>query len=206
MKEFKPKDFSGLIGTPGFSEELLSVHFKLYEGYVTNTNNAAKTLENKAKNGEFDYEFGEIRRRFGWEFNGMRLHEYYFGRMTNGGSELAKDSTLANKIDDRFGSFDAWKKDFEKTGGMRGIGWAALVYDAASDQLFNTWLDEHDTGNLAGCEPILLLDVFEHAFMRDYGKDKASYMDAYFKAVDWETVVKETEGVLENRAATTVMH
>ncbi|MBW3582312.1 MAG: Fe-Mn family superoxide dismutase [Euryarchaeota archaeon] len=188
MKEFKAQDFTHLRGTKGFSEELLNVHFKLYEGYVKNTNKAINMMNEKVEAGDFDYDFGEVRRRFGWEFNGMRLHEYYFGLMTPDGSERDKDTTLSKMIDDTWGSFSKWQSDFSGTGKMRGIGWACLAYDPWSERLFNTWLNEHDAGPLAGTIPVLLLDVFEHAFMRDYGKDKASYFKAYYNAIDWAKV------------------
>lgn len=182
---YEAKNFDNLIGTEGFSDTLLQNHFKLYQGYVKNTNIAQEkvtTLEAGS------YEYGEIKRRFGWEFNGMRLHELYFGNMKNGGVALAAESPLKTKITKQFGSFEAWEKDFRATGGMRGIGWVVLYYDKEGDQLINTWINEHDLGHLAGGNPLLVMDVFEHAFITDYGLNKSDYINAFFNAIDWNTV------------------
>lgn len=197
---YEPTDFSDLIGMPGFSEKLLKNHFKLYEGYVKNTNKCLEIFDEARKDGDFSNpRHAEVRRRFGWEFNGMRLHEVYFGNLKNGGSELEDGSPLADQITQDFGSFDNWQKEFSGIGGMRGIGWAALYYERQSGRLYNTWIDEHDTGQLATLTPILLLDVFEHAFMVDYGTDKSSYIDAFYKNADWNTANQRFTTVQEQK-------
>ncbi len=181
--KYKAKNYDSLLGLEGFSDDLLKNHFTLYQGYVTNTNNVLKLLDNADV-----YEYGELKRRFGWEFNGMKLHELYFGNMSKDSSSLDKDSKLYKKIVDNFGSFEKWEKDFKSSGGMRGIGWVVLAYDKDSDKLFNVWINEHDVGHLAGAVPLLVMDVFEHAFMIDYGLKKADYLEAFFKAIDWSVV------------------
>jgi Fe-Mn family superoxide dismutase len=183
---FTAKDYSKLIGMPGFSETLLKNHFTLYQGYVTNTNKVLDILAQMLKDGKTAIpEFAELKRRLGWEFNGMRLHEYYFENL--GGKEALNPSgKLAKKLMEDFGSYDAWEKDFRAVGGMRGIGWAILYQDSASGKLINFWINEHDTGHPAGCYPILIMDVFEHAFMIDYGLKKADYIEAFFKNIDWK--------------------
>ena len=133
-------------------------------------------------------EYAELKRRFGWEFNGMRLHELYFENMLKGGSMVDKNSELAEKLALSFGSFENWEKDFRSTGAMRGIGWTILYHDPIADKLFNVWVNEHDIGHLAGCIPLLILDVFEHAYMLDYGLKRADYIDAFFKAINWPEV------------------
>jgi len=119
----------------------------------------------------------------------MRLHELYFGNMKNGGSELS-DGELKNKINKTYGSLENWRKNFAGVGGMRGIGWAILAHDKESDILFNIWINEHDIGHLAGATPLLVLDVFEHAYITDYGLKRADYIEAFMKAIDWEVVEK----------------
>jgi Fe-Mn family superoxide dismutase len=184
---YKAKNFDSLLGTDGFSETLLKNHFKLYQGYVTNTNKVADELESLLKDKNTGSPaYGEISRRFGWEFNGMRLHEYYFGNMVKGGASLDKNSELYKKIANNFGSFDAWEKDFQGKGGMRGIGWIILYHDRLGERLFNVWINEHDMGHPAGAQPILVMDVFEHAFITDYGLKKAEYINAFFKAINWQ--------------------
>ena len=134
-------------------------------------------------------EFAEIKRRFGWEFNGMRLHEYYFENLGGKGG-IDKGGKLYKKFSDNFGSYDKWEKDFRATGAMRGIGWIILYQDITNGNLMNFWINEHDTGHPAGCHPILILDVFEHAFMIDYGLKKADYIETFFKNINWSEVEK----------------
>lgn len=185
------KSYEHLLGTPGFSDPLLKNHFTLYEGYVKNTNAllaAFETFEREGRTGT--PEWSEIRRRFGWEWNGMRLHELYFGNMKNGGTPLAEDGPLAKAIRMQWGSSDAWLKDFKMSGAMRGIGWVILARDKDNGQLLNIWVNEHDVGNLAGAAPVLVMDVFEHAFMLDYGLKRADYIEAFMKAIDWGVVTE----------------
>ena len=186
---YQPKNFENLLGIPGLSDTLLKNHFTLYQGYVTNTNKLADSLDVLVKEGKTATpEYAELRRRFGWEFNGMRLHELYFENMAKGGVALDKTSALASKINESFGSFEVWEKDFKALGAVRGIGWAVLYFDAEAGRLFNVWVNEHDVGHLAGAKPILVLDVFEHAYMLDYGIKRADYLEAFFKAINWGAV------------------
>ncbi len=184
---YEAKDYSHLLGTEGFSDELLNNHFTLYQGYVKNTN---ACLDLMKKHGAGAYEFGEIKRRFGWEFNGMRLHEYYFGNMAKSSSGMDFTPELSARLEKEYGSVEAWLEDFKATGAMRGIGWVVCTYDKQADRVMNTWINEHDMGYLAGTSPLLIMDVFEHAFMVDYGLKKADYIASFMKAVDWQEVNK----------------
>jgi Fe-Mn family superoxide dismutase len=192
MALYSTVDFSGLLGTPGFSNGLLKQHFELYAGYVKNAN----ALHDELRTGGAKPPtpaWSELKRRFGWEWNGMRLHETYFGNLTKNPRRHAGAGPLAARIDGDFGSRDAWEKEFRATGSLRGIGWAALVLDPAAQRLFNVWIDEHDRGALAGCPILLLMDVFEHAFMPDYGTKRADYIDAFLAAADWEEAAHRYE-------------
>jgi Fe-Mn family superoxide dismutase len=181
---YTAKDYAKLIGMAGFSETLLKNHFTLYQGYVTNTNKVLDTLDQMAKDGKTATpEFAELKRRLGWEFNGMRLHEYYFENL-GGKDGIDKNGKLAKKLTESFGSYEAWEKDFRATGAMRGIGWVALYQDTASGRLINFWVNEHDVSHPAGCNPLLIMDVFEHAFMIDYGLKRADYIEAFFKNIN----------------------
>jgi Fe-Mn family superoxide dismutase len=185
---YEAKNFEHLIGTSGFSDTLLKNHFTLYQGYVANTNKLNDLLVGLEKDGKFGTpEFAEMNRRFGWEFNGMRLHELYFWNFVRGGKPLDHNSDLFRKICQEWGSPEKWEKDFRGMGAMRGIGWIVLYYDRSGDRMFNCWINEHDVGHLAGAVPILVMDVFEHAFMLDYGLKKADYIEAFMKALDWKT-------------------
>ncbi len=185
---YSAKDYSKLIGMQGFSETLLKNHFTLYQGYVTNTNKVLDTLDQMLKDGKQGTpEYAELKRRLGWEFNGMRLHELYFENLGGKGG-INKNGKLAKKLQESFGSVENWEKDFRATGAMRGIGWTILYQDNASGRLFNFWINEHDVAHPAGCAPILIMDVFEHAFMLDYGLKRADYIEAFFMNINWNTV------------------
>ncbi|MGR3310935.1 MAG: superoxide dismutase [Candidatus Brocadiales bacterium] len=185
---YSVKDYSSLIGMQGFSETLLKNHFTLYQGYVTNTNKVVETLDKMLKDGKVGTpEYAELKRRLGWEFNGMRLHELYFENL-GGKGEIDKKCALARKMTESFGSYEAWEEDFRSTGAMRGIGWVVLYQDSGNGVLLNFWINEHDIGHPAGCAPLLVMDVFEHAFMIDYGLKKADYIEAFFKNINWSKV------------------
>jgi len=185
---YAPKDYAKLLGIEGFSEVLLKNHFTLYQGYVTNTNKVLDTLDQLTRDGKTATpEFAELKRRLGWEFNGMRLHEYYFENLGGKGG-IDKGGTLAKKLTASFGSYEAWEKDFRATGAMRGIGWVVLYQDLESGRLINFWVNEHDVSHPAGCAPLLIMDVFEHAFMIDYGLKRADYIEAFFKNISGTVV------------------
>jgi len=192
---YQPKKFDQLLGTPGFSDTLLENHFTLYEGYVTNVNKIAEALakaplENKLSTPEYN----ELKRRFGWEWNGMRLHELYFENFGKTTSDPAiGGATAIKKLTEQFGSYENWLKDFRATGTMRGIGWTILYRDPTDGRFFNEWVNEHDMGHLAGCTPLLVLDVFEHAYVTDYGLKRADYIEAFIKAIDWNVVATRTK-------------
>ena len=185
MMEYTPKDYSHLLGLPGLSDALLNNHFTLYQGYVTNTNTLQKLLAEAEPNSPA---YNELKRRFGWEWNGMRLHELYFENMAKENNTASEQMSAA--LEKSFGSFENWRTDFLATGAMRGIGWVILVQDEETGALFNTWINEHDLGHLTGTKPLLVMDVFEHAFMLDYGIKRADYLTVFMNAIDWTVVEK----------------
>jgi Fe-Mn family superoxide dismutase len=185
---YTAREYGNLVGMEGFSETLLRNHFTLYQGYVTNTNRLLDSLASMLKEGKVGTpEYAELKRRLGFEFNGMRLHEYYFENL-GGKGVINKSGRLGKKLAEDFGSYEDWERDFKGTGAMRGIGWAILYQDNITGRLINQWINEHETGHLAGGIPILVLDVFEHAFMIDYGLKRADYIEAFFKNVNWGKV------------------
>ena len=180
------KDFGALVGMDGFSEALLKNHFTLYQGYVTNTNKLSDLIGRILAEGKTGTpEYAELKRRFGWEWNGMRLHEFYFENL-GGKGVLDPASKLGKAIAAEFGSVEKWEADFRAAGAMRGIGWVVLYQDRLGGRLFNQWVNEHDVGNPAGAVPVLVMDLFEHAFMVDYGLKRADYIAAFFRNVNWK--------------------
>src|SRR4030042_1594763 len=185
---YTAKDYAKLTGMEGFSQTLLANHFTLYQGYVTSTNKLTDILAAMLKDGKTATpEYAELKRRVGFEFNGMRRHEYYFENL-GGKTALDKSGHLSKKIAEDFVTYEAWEKDFKATGAMRGIGWVVLYQDITNGKLINFWINEHDVSHPAGCNPILIMDVFEHAFMLDYGLKKADYIGAFFKNINWAIV------------------
>ncbi len=184
-EEYKEKDFSYLIGMKGFSDKMLKMHFSLYAGYVKNTNLILNDLQKSD-----GYVFGALKRRLGWEMDGMLLHEYYFENL-GGKTPIDPDSGLYKQLKQDFGSYDSWEKDFKATALIRGIGWVVLYQDRQNGTLYNMWINEHDLGHLTNAQPVLVMDVWEHAYMPDYGIDRSAYVNAFFDNINW--------GVVQNR-------
>ncbi len=185
---YEPKNYDHLLGIQGLSDQLMKNHFTLYQGYVTNVNKLVDAIAKMVKDGTFTPEFAELKRRFGWEFNGMRLHEIFF-RILSKSPKPAKGK-LHDKIVAQFGSWDNYLKELKALGTMRGIGWTITYYDPTTDKFINCWVNEHDVGHLATCVPVLCIDVFEHAFMIDYNLKRADYIETILKNIDWAEVDK----------------
>lgn len=186
---YKAKTFD-LSNLSGITDGTLQMHFKLYEGYVTNTNILNEKIAELAK-GEITAAempvYSELTRRLGFEYNGMVLHEYYFGNLKSGGSgDPDKASAFHKAAAASFGSYENWKKNFVTIGKMRGVGWAACYQDPATGNLSNHWINLHETGNVAGFNAVLIMDVWEHAFIRDYAPaERPKYIEAFFSNIDW---------------------
>jgi len=206
---YKARQFN-LSGLNGISDQTLEMHFKLYEGYVKETNNLTERITEFIKDGNVDQEempaYSELTRRLGFEYNGMVLHEYYFDNLQSGGgtgnpqqtSEFQKAAVVT------FGSYDIWKADFVGIGKMRGVGWAICNQNPANGRISNHWITLHETGNVAGFSPILVMDVWEHAFLLDYKPaERPKYIEAFFSNINWNMVeerLKKNKGVQSARA------
>ncbi|MGH7805938.1 MAG: superoxide dismutase [Candidatus Binatia bacterium] len=170
------------------------MHFKLYDGYVKETNRLNEQIAEMISDGKVDQEempaYSELTRRLGFEYNGMVLHEYYFENLkAKGTGEPGKGSEFRRLVEESFGSYDLWKADFSGVGKMRGVGWAITFQDPASGRLSNHWITLHEVGPVAGYRPVLVMDVWEHAFLLDYKpSERAKYVEAFFKNVDWSTL------------------
>lgn len=188
-KSYAPKKWQ-LSGLQGISDKTLEMHFGLYEGYVKNVNLLNERLAMIRSEGSpkgSDPAFAELVRRLGFEYNGMRLHEYYFDNMTTNPRPI-DSGKLYEMIGTAYGGFDEWKSDFAAVAGMRGVGWAIAYYDTNERQITNHWVSDHEIGNPAGFIPIVVLDVWEHAFILDYKPaDKGKYVEAFLANLDWKT-------------------
>jgi Fe-Mn family superoxide dismutase len=190
---YTPKQFA-LNGLNGISDRTLEMHFKLYEGYVKETNNLGEQIARFLADGKVDQEempaYSELTRRLGFEYNGMVLHEYYFGNLKRGGSgNPDRDSAFYQAAEASFGRYEIWRADFTSVGKMRGVGWAICYQDPVRKRLSNHWVTLHEVGNIAGFTPILVMDVWEHAFLLDYKpSERPKYIEAFFSNIDWDAV------------------
>ena len=197
MKKFEEKKFN--IGElKGISAKNIEEHLKLYAGYVKNTNLILEKIpeyEGYLKEDIFaPYVVGELHRRFSFEYNGMRNHEIYFKSLSGGAKMLGDDSGLKKAIIKEWNSFDLWLNRFKSIALTRGIGWAMLYFDRKEKRLLSTWVDEQHLGQLNGCEMILALDMWEHAYVYDYPtSEKKKYVEAFFDNLNWEVVEENFE-------------
>lgn len=179
-------------GLAGIGEEQLAQHWTLYEGYVKNVNLLNEKLSALAEKRDFGPEFAELKRRLGFEYDGMILHERYFSVLRSGQRPPGDESGLVKLMKKCFGGFKNWREEFAGVGKMRGVGWAILYLDPSTGQLSNHWIGLHEHGHPAGFVPLLVMDVWEHAYMVDAGVDgRAHYIEAFLKNVDWRKVEAE---------------
>lgn len=188
---YETKTFS-LPKLAGISQKNTEEHLKLYAGYVKHANLILEKIKVLSQNEEENvYLIGELRRRFGFEFCGMRNHEYYFSQFEGSAQAIDTESDLYKKISEMWGSFENWQKEFTTLALTRGIGWAMLYRDRATGNLLHAWVDEQHLGQLATCDIILALDMWEHAFVYDYPtSEKKKYVEAFFKNLNWSVVEK----------------
>ncbi|HEX9744541.1 MAG TPA: Fe-Mn family superoxide dismutase [bacterium] len=189
--KYTAKDYSALRGLHAITDAQVEEHLKLYNGYVNRTNSLFERLAGMVNEGQSaDAAYQELKRRTGWEFNGMRLHEYYFDNLKPGGTGDLTDSTkFGDAIAKQFGSVEKWKEDLMGVAKAPGIGWAITYQDPDNGQLFNQWVTEHEQGHPAGCKPILVLDLFEHAFsVYLTPTQRGKYLEDFFANVDWDTI------------------
>jgi len=203
---YRTKSFN-LHGLQGISDKTVDLHLSLYEGYVKATNVLQGRIADFLKDGTVDQEelpaYSELTRRLGFEYNGMILHEYYFDNLTPQAS-VKPDSTSSflRQAEASFGSYERWKTDFSSVGKMRGVGWAVCFQDPADGRLTNHWITLHEHGNVAGFKPVLVMDVWEHAFLLDYPpSQRGQYIDAFFSNVNWRVVDRRVEGDAQLRRA-----
>ncbi len=189
MKKYEEKNFE-IPELSGISEKTIEEHLKLYSGYVKHTNLILEKIQELGQGGEENsYLIGELRRRLGFEFDGMRNHEYYFSQFEGSAQDPDEKSAFVELIKEEFGGFEKWMEEFRQLATTRGIGWAMLMYDVQNNRAVNVWVDEQQMGHLLGLQPLLALDMWEHSFMLDYSpSDKKKYIDAFFQNLNWGVI------------------
>lgn len=170
------------------NSEQFEVHIRLYKGYVDKINEIDEILQNDPgrdkANATFSY-FRECKRGETYALNGVILHELYFENLGRGVNVPIPSITQQLEMD--FGSFENWEMDFVATA-KASRGWAVLSYDQRSYRLRNISLDAHDLGNIAYSAPILVLDVYEHAYFLQYADNKAEYINRFMEDINWEVI------------------
>ena len=176
----------------GISDKQVKVHLALYEGYVKHTNLIMEKINAlKASDAEGNaYLIAELRRRFGFEFDGMRMHEYYFSQFEGGQTSLTAGSALEQAISRKYED-QGLEAHIREVAGTRGIGWVVVYADPSADTLHTVFVNDHELGQLAGLPIILALDLWEHAYMVDYvPAEKKNYIDAFFANLNWSVIEK----------------
>ena len=181
--EYEAKTFD--IGElEGISAQTIEEHLKLYQGYVKHVNHIHEALK-----GESDpYAKAEMQRRLGFEFGGMKNHEYYFSQF-EGGQKAVPDGEFKQSVEYLWGSVEAFVEHMKGIAMTRGVGWAMCYLDRKEQRLVTTWVDEQHLGQLADLDIVLALDMWEHSFMLDYPpSEKKQYVEAFFENLNWEVV------------------
>jgi Fe-Mn family superoxide dismutase len=195
---YKPVDFSYLLGkVKGIDNNLMKIHFKLYEGLVGATNGALKFIQDP-KNVKNMVQYSAVQKELSLFYNGMRLHELYFGVIA-GENMNYMDPNLIKDINQYFGSFKAWENNFIATGTIPGVGFSALCRDKNSGLLFNTWINEFNIGEIIGADIILVMDMWEHAYIAEFGLDLNKYSKTFLNNVNWSVVSKLYNDSVNNK-------
>ncbi|OGG81601.1 hypothetical protein A3H77_01150 [Candidatus Kaiserbacteria bacterium RIFCSPLOWO2_02_FULL_56_11] len=175
----------------GLSEKQVEVHLGLYEGYVKHVNLIADKFK-VAREGALEldpYIAAELRRRFAFEFDGMRMHEYYFEQFENGTKAPSEDSALARAAREKYGSKEKFIAHIKEVAGTRGVGWVVVYFDSVESVLHTVFVTDHEIGQLASLPVILALDLWEHAYMVDYlPAEKKNYVDVFFENINWSVI------------------
>lgn len=189
MQNYQEKQFN-IPKLKGISAKNIEEHLKLYSGYVKHTNLILDSIKELSKDRESNtYQIGELRRRLGFEFDGMRNHEYYFSQLEGGAKDMDENGDLAKAISEGWGSVEDWLAEFKHMAKTRGVGWAILYYDPVAGRLLNAWIDEQQLGHLVGLQVVLALDMWEHSFVADYQPSgKGQYIDDFFENLNWDVV------------------
>lgn len=195
--EYQPRTFDLPAALDGISPKSVEEHLGLYQGYVKNFNAvtalAGELMKDSEKNA---HAISELMRRRSFEFGGMRLHEHYFAQWEQGMRALDVGSALGGALARQYGNIDYCLQEVRQVGMMRGPGWSLLYWDKEAGRFLVGFSGEQHQGHFVTLPIILALDVWEHAYLLDYGaQGKAKYIDAFFKNLNWGVVEKRFENV-----------
>ncbi len=194
MEKIAPKEELKPRGLSGISDKQIDFHFDThYKGYVNKLNEVLEKLaavdRSKANQNYSEYRALKVEETF--NHMGIVLHELYFENLKDGRGTKPSDK-LVGLIEKNFGSIEKWKEDF-KACGTALRGWAVLVLDLSTGRLINNGLDAHNVNSMMNTIPLLVMDVYEHAYYADYGPKRAPYMDAFLENANWGVASKRLE-------------
>lgn len=186
MPAFEPKPLK-YRSLPGLSETQLAEHYKLYVGYVNKTNEIREKLlraDRRQANATYS-EYRELKLEETFSLNGIKLHELYFDNLSMAGGQPGEE--IAYHLRRSFGSVENWMQDFYALG-LAARGWGLLAFDLDEREVRNFLQDAHNVGVITRTVPLLVLDVYEHAYFIDYMTDKKAYLNTFFRNIDWNVV------------------
>jgi superoxide dismutase, Fe-Mn family len=181
----------------GLSKKQIEVHLALYEGYVKHANLIREKIKSLTEAKEDQFVINELRRRYNFEFDGMRMHEYYFEQFEGGAKAANPEGNLRKLAQEKYGGFDEFVAHLKEVAGMRGIGWVVAYFDPAPGVIHTVFVGDHELGQLAGVPILLAIDLWEHAYMVDYvPAEKKSYVEAFLQNVNWDVVEKRLSAAI----------
>lgn len=175
------------------SKKQYDVHLELYDGYIKKINEIWKELEENPEREKANATYSKYRglkKGETYALDGAILHELYFANL--GGTANTPQGPALELINRYFGSFENWKADFIATG-KAARGWAILLYDQRSCSLLNILCDAHDEGIICNAYPLIVMDVYEHAYYVDYPNKKAEYIERFLQDMNWDVINKRAE-------------
>jgi Fe-Mn family superoxide dismutase len=192
-----PYGYNALV--PHMSEEQLKIHHdKHHMAYVKGANAILEKLD-KARSENTDLDIKATLKELSFQIGGHVLHSLFWGNLApagKGGGSPA--STMAKEIENEFGSYERFKKEFSQAAaGVEGSGWAALTYCMQTKRLIIMQIEKHNTNVYPMFGIVLVIDVFEHAYYIDYKNERAKFIDAFWNIVNWAEVNKRLENLLK---------
>lgn len=186
---YEAKQFESINGVEGLSERLMKEHYKLYEGYVKKANEITeklKTVDLTTANATYS-DLRALKLGYSFAVDAIKSHELYFTNLSGQGANKGGQPSgwLGSAIEKQFGNFENWRADMKATG-IAARGWVWLAFDWQNGSLFNYLGDQHDGFPIWHATPLVALDVYEHAYMMDYGVARADYIEAFFKNLNWD--------------------
>lgn len=179
------------------SKQQYDVHLALYEGYINKINeiwNELKTDGDREKANATYSKYRGLKKGETYALDGVILHELYFDNL--GGNSNTPGGIALGLINRDFGSLEAWRADFVACG-KAARGWAVLCYDHRSQSLHNILCDAHDEGSIWNAYPLLVMDVYEHAYFIDYQNKKADYIEKFMQDINWDAVNRRAARLVE---------